>query len=89
VKIDIFLEPNPGIPPSPSHLSDVIQKMRKDHIKAIMVEPYQDRRIVDTIARSTGAKVVEVSQFPGGIPGTDSYAGLINQLVKRLADAIK
>ena len=89
VKIDIFLEPNPGIPPSPSHLSDVIQKMKKDHIKAIMVEPYQDRRIVDTIARSTGAKVVEVSQFPGGIPGTDSYAGLINQLVKRLADAIK
>jgi zinc/manganese transport system substrate-binding protein len=89
LKIDIFLEPSPGIPPSPSHLSDVIQKMKRDHIKVIIVEPYQDRRIVDTIARSTEAKVVELSQFPGGIPGTDSYVGLISQLVRRLADAMK
>jgi zinc/manganese transport system substrate-binding protein len=89
LKIDIFLEPSPGIPPSPSHLSDVIQKMKRDHIKVIIVEPYQDRRIVDTVARSTEAKVVEFSQLPGGIPGTDSYVSLISQLVRRLADAMK
>jgi ABC-type Zn uptake system ZnuABC Zn-binding protein ZnuA len=89
LKIDIFLERNPGIPPSASQLTDVIQKMKRDHIKAIIMEPYQDRRIVDTLARSTGAKVVELSQFPGGIPGTDSYVILMNQLVKRLADALK
>jgi zinc/manganese transport system substrate-binding protein len=89
LKIDIFLEPSPGIPPSPSHLSDVIQKMKRDHIKVIIVEPYQDRRIVETIARSTEAKVVELSQFPGDIPGTDSYVDLISQLVRRLANAMK
>jgi zinc/manganese transport system substrate-binding protein len=89
LKIDIFLEPSPGIPPSPSHLKDVIQKMKRDHVKVIVVEPYQDRRITDTVARSTEAKVVELSQFPGGIPGTDGYVGLVNQLVKRLADALK
>jgi zinc/manganese transport system substrate-binding protein len=89
LKIDIFLEPYPGIPPSPSHLTDVIQKMKHDHIKAIIVEPYQDRRIADAVARSTKATVVELSQFPGGIPGSDSYVTLINQLVKRLADAMK
>jgi zinc/manganese transport system substrate-binding protein len=87
LKIDIFFEANPGIPPSASHLSDVIQKMKRHQIKAIMVEPYQDRRIVETIARSTGATVVEVSQFPGGTSGTDSYVNLINQLVTRLAGA--
>ena len=89
LKIDIFVEPNPGTPPSASQLSDVIQKMKRDHIKAIIVEPYQDRRIVDTLAHATEAKVVESSQFPGGIPGTDSYVNLINQLVKRLADALQ
>ncbi len=88
LKIDIFLEPNPGIPPSASQLSDVIQKMKRDHVRAIMVEPYQDRRIVDTLARSTQAKVVECSQFPG-VSGTDSYVSLMNQLVKRLADVAK
>lgn len=89
LKIDIFLEPSPGTPPSPSHLKDVIQKMKQDHIKAIIVEPYQDRRIADAVARSSAATVVEVSQFPGGMPGTDSYTSLINQLVKQLADTMK
>ena len=89
VNIDVFLEPKPGIPPSPSHLTDVIQKMKEYHIKAIIVEPYHDRRIAEKVARSTGATVVDFSQFPGGIPNTDSYVELIDQLVKRLADALK
>ena len=89
LKTDIFLEPSPGTPPSPSHLSEVIQKMKRDHIKVILVEPYQDRRIAEKVSRLTEAKVIEVSQFPGGMPGTDSYASLTNQLVKQLADAMK
>src|SRR5207245_928389 len=89
VDIDVFLEPKPGIPPSPSHLTDVIQKMKEFHIKAIIVEPYHDRRIAEKVARSTGAKVIDFSQFPGGIPGTDSYVSLIDQLIKRLAEALK
>jgi len=89
VNIDVFLEPKPGIPPSPSHLTDVIQKMKEYHIKAIIVEPYHDRRIAEKVARSTDAKVLDFSQFPGGIPNTDTYVALIDQLVKRLADALK
>ena len=89
VKINVFLEPRPGVPATPSHLTDVIQKMKENHIKAILVEPYQDRRIAEKIARSTNATVVDVSEFPGGIPGTDNYVNLINQLVKRVADAGK
>jgi zinc/manganese transport system substrate-binding protein len=87
--IDVFLEPKPGIPPSPSHLTEVIGQMKSYHIKAIIVEPFHDRRIAEKVARSTGAKVVDFSQFPGGIPGTDSYVSLIDQLIKRLADALK
>ena len=89
LKIDIFLEASPGIPPAPSHLTDVIQKMKEHHIKAILVEPYQDRRLAEKIARSADATVIDVAEFPGGIPGTDTYINLINQLVKRVADAVK
>ena len=89
VEIDVFLEPKPGIPPSPSHLTDVIQKMKEFHIKAIIVEPYHDRRIAEKVARSTGATVIDFSQFPGGIPNSDSSVALIDQLVKKLADALK
>jgi zinc/manganese transport system substrate-binding protein len=89
VNIDIFLEPKPGIPPSPSHLAEVIQQMKAQKIKAIIVEPFQDRKIAEKVASSTGAKVVEFAQFPGGIPGTDTYVKLIDTLISRLAGALK
>lgn len=89
LKIDIFLEPRPGTPPSPSHLTEVIQKMKRDRIKLILVEPYQDRRIAEKVARAADASVIDFTQFPGGIPGTDNYVTLINQLVKTLADEMK
>lgn len=89
INIDIFLEPKPGIPPSPSHLAEVIAQMKAQHVKAVIVEPYHDRRIAEKVANATGAKVVEFSQFPGGISGTDSYVKLIDTLVSRLAAALK
>src|SRR5436853_3991935 len=89
LNIDIFLEPKPGIPPSPSHLVEVIQQMKAQKIKAIIVEPFHDRRIAEKVARATGAQVGEVSQFPGGLPWTERYETLIHSLVSRLAAALK
>ena len=89
VKVDVFLEPKPGTAPTPAHLTEAIQKMKEYHIKAILVEPYQDRRLAEKIARSTEATVVDFSVFPGGIPDTDSYVNLIDQLVKKFASAAK
>ena len=89
VNIDIFLEPKPGIPPSPSHLVEVIAQMKAKNVKAIIVEPYHDRKIAEKAASATGAKVIDFSQFPGGIPGTESYVKLIDALVSRLTAAMK
>jgi zinc/manganese transport system substrate-binding protein len=89
LNIDIFLEPKPGIPPSPSHLTEVIAQMKGQHVKAVIVEPYHDRRIAEKVASATGAKVVEFAQFPNGISGTDTYVKLIDALVSRLAAALK
>ena len=89
MNIDIFLEPKPGIPPSPSHLAEVIAQMKAQHIKAIIVEPFHDRRIAEKVASATGAKVVEFSQFPGGLSGTDSYVKLIDTLCRDLRAALE
>src|SRR5947209_6367113 len=89
LNIDIFLEPKPGIPPSPSHLTEVIAQMKAQHIKAIIVEPFHDRRIAEKVASATSAKVVDFSQFPGALPGTDGYVRLIDTLVSRLTAALK
>ncbi len=89
ININIFLEPKPGIPPSPSHLAEVIDQMKAQHIKAIIVEPFQDKKVADKVASSTGGKVVEFAQFPGGVSGTETYVKLIDKLVAGLAEALK
>src|SRR5438445_1798526 len=89
LNIDLFLEPKPGIPPSPSHLVEVIEQMKAQKIKAIIVEPFHNRKIAEKVASATGAKVVDFSQFPGGLPGTESYVKLIDTLISRLAAALK
>src|SRR4051812_4472817 len=89
VSIDIFLEPKPGIPPSPSHLAEVITQMKSQHIKAIIIEPFHDRKIAEKVAGATGAKVVDFAQFPGGLPGTDSYVMLIVKLINGLTAAMR
>src|SRR5205823_1204655 len=67
LSIDLFLEPKPGIPPTPVHLAEVVSRMKADHIHVILVEPYQNRRTAEAIAADTGAAVADVAQFPGGV----------------------
>jgi len=82
---ELYLEPKPGIPPSPPHLAEVIQKMTADHIRVILVEPFQSRKTAEAVADRTGATVVDVCQFPGGLPGTkDDYLALMDADVKAI-----
>jgi zinc/manganese transport system substrate-binding protein len=89
LNIDIFLEPKPGIPPSPSHLTEVIAQLKAQKIKAIIVEPFHDRRIAEKVASATGAKVVDFAEYPGALPNTDTYVKLIDALISRLSAALK
>jgi len=89
LKIELFLEPKPGIPPTPVHLAEVITQMRNDHIHAILVEPYQNRKTAETVAADTGAAVVDVAQFPGAIKGTDGdYIASMDYIVHAIAKAL-
>jgi zinc/manganese transport system substrate-binding protein len=89
LRIDLFLEPKPGIPPTPAHLAEVMSRMRAENVHVILVEPYQSRKTAETVAASTGATVVEVSQFPGGVKGAaGGYIELMDYLVHAIARAL-
>jgi len=89
VKIDLFLEPKPGIPPTPAHLAEVIAKMKAENILGVLVEPFQNRRTADRVAEETSATVVNVTQYPGGVKGTEAgYIQLQDYLVNALAKAL-
>ena len=89
LNIDLFLEPKPGIPPTPTHLAEVITKMREAKVHVILVDPYLDRRTAVAVAARTGATVVDVTQFPGGVKGTEGgYIALLDYLVNAVAKAL-
>jgi zinc/manganese transport system substrate-binding protein len=89
LKIELFLEPKPGIPPSPSHLATVMAQMKERGARVILVEPYLNRRTAEKVAAETGAVVLELTQFPGGVKGTEGgYIALMDYLVNALAQAL-
>jgi zinc/manganese transport system substrate-binding protein len=89
LRIDLFLEPKPGVPPTPAHLAEVILRMKQEHIGVIIVEPYLNRKTAETVARNTGATVVDLTQFPGGVKGSgDGYIAMMDYVVNTLAKAL-
>jgi zinc/manganese transport system substrate-binding protein len=84
-----YVEPKPGIPPSPSHTLNLIQEMKRQNIKIILVEPYFDLKTPNSISRETGAKVLVMPPSVGGVKGTEDYFSLFDYDVKLLTDAIR
>jgi ABC-type Zn uptake system ZnuABC Zn-binding protein ZnuA len=83
------IEDRPGIPPSPSHLAGLVRLMREQGVRVIVAEPYADRRVVDLVARETGARVVTLPAAVGGVRGVETYLDLIDFQVRTLAEALQ
>ena len=81
------LEPKPGIAPSPAHLANVIGKMKAEHVRVILVQPFQNRKTAETVARQTDGLVLDIPQQPGAIPNTETYFDLMDYIVRTLAGA--
>ncbi|HET6702029.1 MAG TPA: metal ABC transporter substrate-binding protein [Gemmatimonadaceae bacterium] len=84
-----FIEPKPGVPPSPSHLAGLIQQMKRTGVKVIIMEPFYDRKMPDFVARNTGAKVLVLPPSVDGVKGVDSYVKIVDYDVRRLAEALR
>ena len=82
-----FIEPKPGISPTPSHTAMLIDLAKKRGIKVIGKEPYFSDRTPKHIARETGASVVELPTSVGGVKGADDYITLFDTLFDILTGA--
>ncbi len=81
------LEPKPGIPPSPTHLTKLIPKMRTEQVRLIVIEPFRERSNADFVAQSTGARVLVLPAMPDGKDRPD-YLALIDYDVRQVVDAL-
>jgi zinc/manganese transport system substrate-binding protein len=84
-----YVEPKPGIPPTPQHTLDVINAMKAQNVKIIMVEPYFDTKTPNSIASNTGAKVLVMPPSVGGVPQASDYFKLFDYDIGLLVEAIK
>ena len=83
-----FMEPKPGVPPSPAHLAGLIQTMKQAGARVIVMEPFYDRKTADFVAGKTGAKVLVLPPSVGGAKGLDDYIQLMTSGIRQLAAAL-
>ena len=73
-----YIEPRPGIPPTPGHTLELIQLMKRENVKTIMVEPYFDLKTPNSIAAATGGQVLVMLPSVGGQKEVTDYFKLFD-----------
>lgn len=88
LKIAEFLEPKPGIPPSPSQLAKVIRLMTSRNIDVVVISPYYLRDSADLVASKVGGQVVPLATSVGAFPEIKTYFDLFDYNVDTIAKAL-
>jgi zinc/manganese transport system substrate-binding protein len=84
-----YIEPRPGIPPTPSHTIDLVNLMKRGNIKIELIEPYFDLKTPNSIASMTGGKVVVMMPSVGGKPQITDYFKLFDYDLSVLTQAFQ
>jgi len=82
-----YVEPRPGIPPSPQHTVELIGLMKRDDVKVIVVEPYFDLKTPNAVARDTGGQVIVLMPSVGGEKEITDYFKLFDYDIAKLKQA--
>jgi zinc/manganese transport system substrate-binding protein len=84
-----FMEPKPGIPPTPSQLVKVINEIKANNIKAIISSPYFTTSSSDVVAKQTGVKVLTLATSTGAFDAVKNYFDLFDYDINQLITALK
>lgn len=83
-----FMEPKPGVPPSPSHLAGLVQTVKRTNAKLIIIEPFYNRKMGDFVSNHSDAKVLILPTSVGGVKQVTDYVGLLTYNIQQLANAL-
>lgn len=85
-----YVEPKPGIPPTTSHTVELIDEMKRQGVKLIVVEPYFDEKTPTSIVKQVGGgEVLKLAPSVGAYPQASDYIQLFEYDVTTLAAALK
>jgi zinc/manganese transport system substrate-binding protein len=84
-----FMEPKPGIPPTPSQLVKVINEIKSNKIRVIISSPYFSTSSSDVVAKQTGTKEVTLATSVGAFDTIKNYFDLFDYNINQLTAALK
>ncbi|MBI5309321.1 MAG: zinc ABC transporter substrate-binding protein, partial [Planctomycetes bacterium] len=83
------LEQKPGIPPSPTHINNLIPMMKNEGVKLIIIEEFRERKTPEFVASQTGAKIVVLPIMAGGQKETEDYLSFFDYNIGKIVSALK
>ena len=83
-----YVEPRPGIPPTPTHLAELIERSKRDRPKAVVYSPYHNVRPVEFLSERTAVPKVMLPFTVGGTPKAKDLFGLYDDCIERLLVAV-
>jgi zinc/manganese transport system substrate-binding protein len=89
LKIVDFMEPKPGIPPTPSQLVKVINEIKTNNIKVIISSPYFTTSSSDVVSKQTGAKELTLATSVGAFSSIKNYFDLFDYDINQLTAVLK
>ncbi len=88
LKIFGTVEPKPGIPPTPHHIEDLAEAMKKSGVRIVVYQPYYNADASQQVAKRAGGTAVQVALEAGGLPGTDDVFAKFDAMVSSIAGAL-
>ncbi len=83
-----FVEPKPGIMPTPNHVDHLVKLIQNKQLKVLAMEPYFSDKAPNYLVQKTDIKVVKLAPSVGAQEGTDSYLEMIQFNLDALQNAI-
>jgi len=83
------IELKPGIDPTPRHIEELIASMKAEHVPIVVREPQFPEKVPRRIAEQTGATMVTLPIMPGGIPNTETYIKMMDEIIHTMVSAVQ
>jgi zinc/manganese transport system substrate-binding protein len=83
------LEPKPGIPPTPSHLAELVERMKRSPAKVIVYSAYNNPKAAEFLSERSGIPNVMLPFTVGGTANAKDLFGLFDDTIERLLKTVK
>ena len=84
-----YIEPKPGIPPSAKHVQHMIQTIKNQGIKMMLVASYFEKKSPQSIADKTGIEAVYLPLFVKALPEINDNFQLVDYWIDQINNNIQ